>query len=249
MEDYKELIRRAEDLARRCERSGSVTHSAFLTPAESFELQNWARQHREIRVLFHGGAADCERRAAFFLPDWLEEDYFSPEEYIAAIRLTAYFGSPGHRDYMGALLGMGIGREWLGDIRVIENVAYVFCMPSVQKHLLGIDKVGRYTVTAEEIALADVPAMERKVREKRFSVQSLRLDAVLGGLFDLSRSEAARQIEAGLVSVNYRECLKCDLAIKEGDILALRGKGKGSVREIGGISRKGRLFVTGEVLQ
>ena len=248
MEDYNELLRRAEDLSARCERSGSVTHTAFLTPAERYELQNWANRHRDCRVLFHGGADDCERCVAFFLPDWMEEDYFSPEEYIAAIRLTAFFGAPGHRDYMGALLGMGIGREWLGDIRLKDNVAHLFCMPSVQKHLLGIDKVGRYTVKAEEIPLSQIPEAERKVKEKRFSVQSPRLDAVVAGLFDLSRSEAARQIETGLVSVNYREALKTDLGIKGGDVLSLRGKGKAVVREIGGTSRKGRVFISGEVL-
>ena len=86
------------------------------------------------------------------------------------------------------------------------------------------------------------------MKEKRFSVQSMRLDAVLAGLFDLSRSEAARQIRAGLVTVNYLDCQKCDLPVSEGDILALRGKGKAKVTGTGGESRKGRLFVYGEVL-
>ena len=233
MEDYKELLRRAEDLARRCEKSGSVTHTSFLTPAERCELEGWAKHNALCRMLFHGGGKDCERCAAL--------------EYLCAIRLTAFFGAPGHRDYMGALLGMGIGREWLGDILVKDDLAYVFCLPSVQKHLLSIDKVGRCTVRAEAVALADVPAPERQIKEKRFSVQSPRLDAVVGGLFDLSRSESARQIEAGAVSVNYRECLKTDLAVREGDMISLRGKGKGRIAAIGGTSRKGRLFISGEV--
>ncbi len=247
MEDYKELLRRAEDLARRCEKSGSVTHTSFLTPAERCELEGWAKHNALCRMLFHGGGKDCERCAAFFLPDWLEEESFEPSEYLCAIRLTAFFGAPGHRDYMGALLGMGIGREWLGDILVKDDLAYVFCLPSVQKHLLSIDKVGRCTVRAEAVALADVPAPERQIKEKRFSVQSPRLDAVVGGLFDLSRSESARQIEAGGVSVNYRECLKTDLTVREGDMISLRGKGKGRIAAIGGTSRKGRLFISGEV--
>jgi len=247
MENNNELLRRAEDLAGRCERTGSVTHTAFLTPAERCELENWAKRHAPCRVLFHGGGAESERCAAFFLPDWLEEESFEAAEYLCAIRLTAFFGEPGHRDYMGALLGMGIGREWLGDILVKGETAWVFCLPSVQRHLLSIDKVGRCTVRAEAVALTDVPAPELQVKEKRFSVQSPRLDAVVGGLFSLSRSEAARQIETGAVSVNYRECLKCDLAVHEGDVISLRGKGKGRIGEMGGASRKGRLFITGEV--
>ena len=246
MENHNELLRRAEDLARRCERTGGVTHTAFLTPAERYELESWARR-ASCRVLFCGGVEESERCAAFFLPDWLEEESFDPAEYLCAIRLTAFFGAPGHRDYMGALLGMGIGREWLGDILVKGETAWVFCLPSVQRHLLSIDKVGRCTVRAEAVALSDVPAPERQVKEKRFSVQSPRLDAVVAGLFSLSRSEAARQIASGAVSVNYRECLKPDLDVREGDVISLRGKGKGRVAEMGGTSRKGRMFLSGEV--
>jgi RNA-binding protein YlmH len=238
----------AEDLARRCERSGSVTHSAFLTPAESFELQIWARQHREIRVLFHGGAADCERRAAFFLPDWLEEDAFDPAEYLCAMKLSAYFGEPGHRDYMGAVLGMGIGREWLGDIRVEGSKAYVFCMPSVLRHLLGIEKVGRVSVKAEEVPLSAIPAPKRQVKELSFSVMSMRLDAVAAGMFNLSRTACAKQISEGNVSLNYSVCMKTDAPVGEGDVISLRGHGKGTVSGLGGNSRKGRQFVEAEIL-
>jgi RNA-binding protein YlmH len=76
---------------------------------------------------------------------------------------------------------------------------------------------------------------------------SPRLDAVAAGLFHLSRMETARQIALGLLSLNYSECLKPDAPVREGDVLSLRGAGKGRVREIGGSSRKGRLFVTAEL--
>ena len=245
MENY-DLIRRAEDLAQRCERTGTLTHTGFLSPAEHHQLELWAAR-TGTRVLFHGGAEDCERTVAFFLPDWMEETSFDAAETISAMKITAYFGTPGHRDYMGAILGMGIGREWLGDIRVEGDTAYIFCMPSVLRHLLGIEKVGRVSVKVQELSLASVPTLKREVKELSFSVMSLRLDAIVAGLFHLSRSEAARQIEAGLVSLNYEECLKTDHPGREGDILSLRGAGKGRIQGIGGNSRTGRTFVYGEI--
>ena len=244
-----ELLRRAEDLCRRCERSASLTATNFLTPAERFQLEQWAKSVPEARLFFSGGHPDCERTVGFFLPDYLEAEYLDLSEHIRALELSAAFGSPGHRDYMGALLGMGIGREWLGDIWVRDNKAIVFCLPSVAPHLLSIDKVGRCSVTVRALSLEEIPAPERRVKEKVFSVQSPRLDAVVGGLFDLSRTEAARQIAAGTVSVNYEVSLKTDSAIREGDILSLRGKGKGRITGFGGNSRKGRLFVYGEIYQ
>ena len=241
MENH-ELIRRLEDLAARCERTGAVTGSHFLTPAEQYQAEQFFK-NSGVRLLFHGGHPDCERRAAFFLPDYLEPEYFDPAEYLRAIRLTAHFGAPGHRDYLGALLGMGIGREWLGDIWVEGDGATVFCLPSVEKHLLGIDKAGRVSLTAEQLSFDALRAPERKTEARSFTVMSPRRDAVLAGMFRLSRSEAARQITLGMVSVNYSLSNKTDYTVSEGDILSLRGAGKGKVTGFGGNSRTGRLYV------
>ena len=245
MENF-DLLRRAEDLNTRCERTGTLTATNFLTPAERFQLERWAK-HTGAKLVFSGGHPDCERTRGFFLPDYMEPDWLDLSEHIKAFSLTAAFGEPGHRDYLGALLGMGIGREWLGDIWVKGEHAVVFCLPSVERHLTSIDKVGRYTVRVKTLALDAIPAPERRVKEKVFSVQSPRLDAVVAGLFDLSRSEAARQISAGMVSINYELSEKTDTAVREGDILSLRGEGKGQITSFGGTSRKGRLFITGEI--
>ena len=244
--ENSELLKRARDLAERCERSGTVCVSGFLSPAEQHELQT-RLGYIPCGLVFHGGGDNCERAAAFFLPDYMTEDMLDLNEYLCAMKLKAYFGQPGHRDYMGALLGMGIGREWLGDIQVEGDTAYVFCMKSVLRHLLSIEKAGRYTVKASQVPLEEVPARKVETESLSFSVMSPRLDAVAAGLFHLSRTEAAKQIAAGNVSLNYSQCLKADCAVKEGDILSLKGKGKGSISGMGGTSRKGRLFVYGEI--
>jgi RNA-binding protein YlmH len=241
-----ELLKRGEDLARRCEQKNVLTHTGFLSPAERYALAHDPAL-RMCRMCFFGGTPEAERTMAFFLPDYLEEDDPAITGQLRCIRLTAAFGEPGHRDYMGAILGMGVGREWVGDILVRGDTAYVLCQPSVLRHLMGIDKVGHFAVRAEAVALDELPAPERRTEERRFTVMSARLDAVCAGLFHLSRTECARQIGAGNVSLNYAECLKADAPVKEGDVLSLRGAGKGKLLEIGGSSRKGRMFVTAEL--
>ena len=238
--ENNELLKRARDLAERCERSGTVCATGFLSPAEQYEIQT-RLGYIPCGLLFHGGGEACERAAAFFLPDYMTEDMLDASEYICPMKLKAYFGQPGH------LLGMGIGREWLGDIQVEGDTAYVFCMKSVLRHLLSIEKAGRYTVKASQVPLEEVPARKVETESVSFSVMSPRLDAVAAGLFHLSRTEAAKQIAAGNVSLNYGQCLKADCIVKEGDILSLKGKGKGSISGMGGTSRKGRLFVYGEI--
>ncbi len=243
-----ELLKRAEDLQTRCEHASVLTSTAYLTPAEQAQLLAWSRGRQGCTMLLRGGHPDCERKAAFFLPYYLDESGFDDEEYFRAIRAVAGFGTPGHRDYMGAILSLGIRRDFLGDIWVDGNKAILFCLPSIESHLLSsLEKVGRYGVKATPIALSDVPAPERKVKVRTFTVQSLRLDAVAAGLFALSRTAAAELIRAGAVSLNYLPCLRPDAPVKEDDVISIRGHGKARLAEAGGQSRKGRLFLRGEI--
>ena len=80
-----ELIKRGEDLRERCERSCSVTNTAFLTPAEQYALENWAKRAADCRMILRGGVEGAERRAAFFLPFYVGEADFDPSEYIRCI--------------------------------------------------------------------------------------------------------------------------------------------------------------------
>ena len=245
--ENNDLIKRADDLSRRCEKNCVVTMTGFLSPAERYMLEKQFHNCADCSMLFSGGHVDCERTVCFFLPEYMDAEYFDVSEYICAMKLTAHFGTPGHRDYMGSVLGMGVGREWVGDIWVNDNEAYIFCLPSVQRHLLSIEKVGRCGVKAESIELEKIPAPKRQVKEISFSVMSMRLDAVTAAMFNISRSEAARQISQGNVSYNYQEMLKTDCSVNVGDIISLRGAGKGKISGTGGNSKKGRLFVYAEI--
>ena len=245
--EFEALLRRVQDLQSRCERTGQLTATQFLTPAEQAAVDRWCKNQPGPRPLFFGGAEDCERRAAFFLPEWLEPEAFDPSEQLSALRIEAYYGTPGHRDYLGALLALGVRREWIGDIRIREQTAWVFCLPSVAGQLSGLEQAGRVSVKVRPIALEEVPAPEVKRKAVRFTVQSPRFDAVVSETFRLSRTNAVKLIAAGAASLNYLCCTKNDAPVSEGDVISLKGYGKAKILEIGGSSRKGRLFVSGEI--
>ena len=243
-----ELEKRVEELAARCERQSVVTSTGFLTMAEQAEVSAWAKRLDGVTLHLDGGSAACERKCAFFLPYWLDEADFDPADHIRAVRVTAYFGTPGHRDYMGAALGLGIRREWIGDFLVDGDKAYIFCLPSVERLLTEeLIKAGRVSLRTVSCPLSDVPVPEKKVRKVRFTVKSLRPDAVAGDMFGISRTAAAELIRAGAVSLNYVVCVHVDAPIAEGDVISIRGRGKGAVTDIGGQSRKDRTFVEAEI--
>ena len=241
----EELLRRAEDLRERCERTSSVTHTAFLTPAEQYKLSCWARGRAECRLIFSGGVKNCERAIGFFLPFWYDAGSDPAAECVGAVFAKAGFGEPGHRDYMGATLALGIKREWLGDIIVSGSTAHILCLDTVAETLVReLDHVGRCGVRCRTVALSEIPPIVRKTRSVTFTVKSLRLDAVAAEMFGLSRTSAVAMIEAGLAQLNYEICEKPSAQVKPGDIISLRGKGKGELADEGGLSRKGRTFLT-----
>ena len=246
-----ELLRRAEDLSRRAGRTGSVTHPGFLTPAEAETLRLWAPRGCDCVTVFEGGRAEAERRCCFFLPDWMDPEDFDPSDELRAIELTVRFGAPGHRDVLGAALALGIEREWLGDILIDGERVWLFCLPSVERHLLdGLDHVGRWGAKTRAVPLSEVPAPKRELRPVRFTVRSPRLDAVISGIFRVSRGTAAEAISEGLVQRNYLPCLKPDAQVQPGDVLSLRGKGKARVLDTdAGESRSGRQFIDAEIYQ
>jgi len=241
-EEYNLLFRRADDLYKRSQ--NSVMSTGFLSPAEQVALERYASGMKYENMHLYGGADGCERKAAFFLPEYMDAETFDADGFISAFSVTARFSSLGHRDYLGALLGLGIKREFVGDIYVFEERAFFFAKETVSGFIEeNFDKVGRYGVKTEKIARENVPMPERSYEKREYTVKSLRLDAVTAGLFGVSRTESVRLIEQGLVSLNYSIELRPDENVKKGDIISARGYGKGQVESCENVSRKGRIFV------
>ncbi len=245
--EEKELLRRAEDLSRRSIRKWEITHTGFLTPAEKLLLKRQFRPEPGCIMSFQGGYKDAERSVAVFCPEDTTEP--EPKEVLHVIRYRSYFGQPGHRDYLGALLASGVSRDRLGDILIDGDEAWIFCLSGIVDHLTGIERIGRISVKAEEVPLNAVHIPKRETKAVSFTVQSARVDAVAAGMFRLSRSRCADMIREGLLTLNYSVCEKTDAEIREGDIISVRGLGKGVVAEFGGNSRKGRQFVKAELFQ
>ena len=252
--EENELLKRAKDLCSRSGRTGRVTSTAFLTPAERIQLKTHLHPDYGTGMVFYGGYEDCERSIAAFVPmdDWAgtQAEPEMPEEVktlIRAVRFRAFYGEPGHRDYLGALIASGVARDRIGDILIAGDEATVFCLPGILSHLLTVDRIGRVSVKADEIEPDAVQIPRRERKEKSFTVMSMRLDAVAAGMFNLSRTACAKQIAEGNLSLNYSVCMKADAPVGEGDVISIRGHGKGVVSGLGGNSRKGRQFVEAEI--
>jgi RNA-binding protein YlmH len=164
---------------------------------------------------------------------------------ICLVRLRKdKFTNLSHRDYLGAIMGLGLKREMVGDIKVTDEGADVFCLKSASEFICdNLKKSGRGSVTGEILSVSSFNSADDKFELCFTTVASLRLDGVISAFFNLSRSSAAETVNKGLVYVNSSQCLKCDYTIKEGDKIVLRGKGKTVLTEVKGTSKKGKLKI------
>ena len=242
------LLARALDKLELAQNRGVPAHTPFLSPGEQASLADLLAAWGHPRHLFWGGYPDAERRVCAFLPDWQEEDGLlsDPEGPLAALEAKFPAGAAlGHRDILGALMGLGITREKVGDILLPgPGVCQVVVLRDALPILLSQwEGAGRWKVSLEAIPLDRLAPKPAQVKTIRDTVATPRLDAVLAAGFSLSRSKAAGYISAGKVAVNHRECLKSDKLVEEGDVLTCRGLGKCVVKEVPGQSKKGRTML------
>lgn len=243
-----ELFPRLRDLHKRCINKNIITNTFFLTPREQMEARDFCRRELGTYPFFFGGYPKAERRMAFFLPDWADPDTFDPSPYLKAIEARTPFAAPSHRDFLGSLMGMGIERECVGDILVRGEQAWFFLTPAIAPHVLdSMVHVGRDGVSLSEIDFEALPHFEAELKEVTFTVQSLRIDAVVSGIWKTSRSSVQDLVLRGDVTLNYFPCLDKDASVQTGDMISLRHHGKAKILSADGKSKKGRTFVTAGV--
>lgn len=237
------VVRHLLDLCRKSEKTASWQYSAFLSPAEQ---QDFLRCPEAARFSFHfdGGYESAERR---ILAAGSEED-FGPAEIPAAVvsvspKSGKFAEELTHRDYLGAVLGLGIERSLVGDILVREKQAWFFCLSSAAEMIASsLTQVRRTTVEAKLVP-ADLPDLRPRYAPVRLNVASERLDAVAAAFTGLSRGQAERLFSAEKVFVNGRAVTDRSGKLKEGDLLSVRGFGKAVYDGVEHETRKNRLWV------
>ena len=225
-------------------RKNIPSNTGFLSPREQAMAQ-YLLGNAEGLYAF-GGYEDAERRIYAFLPDYLDRQaLYDTDSPITCLRAEFYTGdTPGHRDFLGALMGAGITRESVGDIFVGIGTCDFFVTAEIAPYLLqNFTSVGRTKIRLSKIPLCDAKITEPEFAEIRDTVSSVRLDSVISTGFRISRSKAADYISAGCVAINGLPCEKPDKTILPDTKISVRGLGKIKLASIGGQTKKGRTAI------
>lgn len=246
-EEEQFLMRHIEDLARTAEARGIPRYSSFLSDREQDLAKAALDRAGCTSFRFDGGYPQAERRMVCIEPEGSWSD--SP---LRCVRLECTGPSggalPGHKDYLGSLMGLEIRREGLGDIVLPVDqpgVAYVFALETVADLICGeLLRAGRTELKRSLQPLDALPAFPEAEREKRTAtVSSLRLDAVLAAMLRCSRGAAAELIAAGRVEINHLPAASAHASVYEGDVFTVRGKGRFCLSALPGKSRKDRVII------
>lgn len=229
-------------------------YTDFLGLAEQNLFLSCIRELPAVVYSKYGGMEDAERYCICFdgradVSGIQQTEPEVPEEFpISCVQITPsglkFNGSLTHRDFLGAILHLGIVRAKIGDIYIQNQTAYVFCIDSIAEFLCQELVQVKHTLVHCEIIHDRPENFKPELKEISGTVASLRLDAFLALAFQASRSSLTGYIEGGKTYINGKLATKPGEQLTEDDIVSVRGKGRFLVSEINHKTKKGRIAVT-----
>lgn len=218
--------------------------TCFLSPRE-LEIAKFLFGEPEGLYAF-GGYGDAERKMLVFLPEYLDESELMREDSpVICLRAVFFQGdTPSHRDFLGALMGAGIGRETVGDICVGKGSCDFFVTQEIAPYILqSFTSAGRTHVHMERIPLDQVSIPDPEIKEIKDTLASLRLDSVISSGFRIGRSLASQYVTSGKAAIDGLPCEKPDKPVNEGAKVSVRGLGKIKLAKVNGMTKKDRISV------
>lgn len=239
------LQKRISDLAEQSYRNQQYTFTGFLSQGEQ-ELALLALSGMPMDAYtFSGGMEGCERQMVRF-GSGEQMGYEEPFPIVCiqiTPRMARFAEALSHRDFLGALMHLGIDRSTLGDILVKENTAFLFCHEKVQDYIVqNLDRIRHTSVQCT--VCSKIPEMIKPVlKEETLIVSSERLDGIVAKLYHLSRSRSVLLFREKKIYVNGRCTENNSVVPKEGDVVSVRGYGKFVYKAALRETKKGRLSV------
>ena len=245
MQEELLLKNRFQDLASKAYEHNQYTFTNFLNAMEVSTLLACVKEFSYVPFALSGGYEGSERQVARFGSEqMLGYEMEFPICCILVEPLIKKFADEfSHRDFLGALMNLGIERNTIGDIVLQKQAAYLFCLEKIAPFILeNLDKVKHTSVKCKIVE--SIPEEVFRVYEKLETVvSSERIDAVLSKVLHMSRSQSVLLFQEKKIFVNAKLCENTTYQLKKGDIVAVRGFGKMIYEGIAYETKKEKLCV------
>ena len=226
-----------------------IATTEFLNIHEKSICEEILKKEKISNYIFTGGFEDAERAILILYPDKLDESYIKTElaNWLSVIRITLpkYNETYTHREYLGGIMKLGIKREKVGDIVVLENGADIIVANDIAEFLKQeLANLTRFSKSKIEIKnIYELRIAESKTEEETIIVPSYRLDVIVGEALRTSRSKASNLIDEERVFINSSICKNGAKIAKIGDKITVRGKGRFVIKEELGATKKDNIRI------
>ena len=244
-EDYTLEKKRYLELGKKAYNSGIYTFTDFLGLGEQSAFHEIERELHGIPYRLFGGAEGCERVMIRFGSEELcgyEMPY--PISVILCRPVAEKFAEKlSHRDFLGAILNLGIDRAVLGDIIFTEEGTYIFAKENIAEFIA--ESLTRVRKTSVKCSITETLPEGKLYNTKTVKVQAVgeRIDALVAKVFSMSRDDSSTLFSRGLIFINGKLCESPSHKLKEGDIISARGHGRFIYRGVENLSKKGKLNI------
>ncbi len=242
------LYKRFIELARKSD-NGYYLFSDFLGLSEQSIFNEAKLKFGRAKYTLFGGIDGCERVMVRFgdVEELGYEEEFPIKILLIEPKAPKFSDKLTHRDFLGAILNLGIERKAIGDIVIINNSGYVFVNENMADYLAS--SLERIKHTDVKTSVTDeLPNIELfKTERKTIQLSGERIDAAISKIYSMSRDDSLSLFKKRLVFVCGKLCENNSYTPKPNDVISVRGYGRFIYHGPVSTSKKGKLNVEVEL--
>jgi RNA-binding protein YlmH len=225
------------DKVKQAGKSYNTVYTDFLTPEEAILLKKICNEeHLSLELSNH--ESDNERVIGAVFSEEKDGEY--PYKIIK-IHGNFKFEKLNHRDYLGAILSLGIKREKIGDINVFDDGAEVYVHNDICIYVIdNLSKIKHTGVKTSFIKDNEARIKHIDFKETKIIVTSFRLDCIVAALLNQSRTKAVAYIKDGAVKLNYSIEFETNKNVEIKDLVSIKGFGRYILEEKIGLTKSDR---------
>lgn len=251
-EEDKLLVSKVLDKLEFVQKKNSIETTDFLDMHQKTVAEKVLKSQKITNYICYGGYSNAERVMIIIYPEKLE-DVFNNNQYdfnnivkiVKVILPNEMRGKYSHRDYLGAVIKIGLKREKVGDIIVNLDGADLIVSKDISKYIVDsfkeLTRFSKSDIYEESIEKLNIT--EPKTEVLNIIIPSMRMDSIVSELIRTSRSKALEIINAERVFVNSEVITKNSKMLKENDMITVRGKGRFKIIKILNSTKKGNLVL------
>lgn len=241
-DETKNTVKKIADKALYVNKNYMTAITEFINPHIA-EICIPLIKNYDIKFEIFPSYENCERKVFILYP---EHSGANENDFIKGIRVNnkSKFKKLSHKDYLGALMSLGIDRSKTGDIYVYDNYADIIVHNDIADYIIyNLDKIGHNKIEAEKININRVNFKEQEHEIINIISSSMRIDNIVKHLTNSSREKAAIIIKSGNVKNNFTPEDRVSLELKEGDLLSISKAGRFKIYKINGTTKSGKLKI------